>query len=165
MISMCGLAGVWGPAEGSVVSGVWAPAGASVNSASGRPSDNPSATRSHVLIGFPPCGVRPSSNRIEGRCAPPARPNHTMRTGAAVALRDFDPPDVALSHLLPKTLAAMFVRFTLSSCRLSSGDAERHPLAKHIARHRVLFLRAEASIMSSYRFCFATIEASGSHRR
>src|SRR5215207_3407164 len=50
MISMGGLAGVWGPAEGSVVSGVWAPAGASVNSASGRPSDNPSATPSDVLI-------------------------------------------------------------------------------------------------------------------
>src|SRR5262245_61895113 len=52
MISMCGLAGVWGPAEGSVVSGVWAPAGTSVDSASGRPSDNPSATRSDGLIGL-----------------------------------------------------------------------------------------------------------------
>src|ERR687887_1566454 len=62
MISMCGLAGGWGPAEGSVVSGVWAPAGTSVDSASGRPSDNPSATRSHVLIGFPPC-LHPNRTR------------------------------------------------------------------------------------------------------
>src|SRR5919108_6241088 len=101
MISMCGLAGIGGPAEGSVVSGVWAPAGASVNSASGRPSDNPIATRSHVLIGFPPCAVSLHPNRTRGAAPLRARPNHTMRTGAAIALRDFDLPDVALGQNEP----------------------------------------------------------------
>src|SRR5262245_10490479 len=56
MISMCALAGAGGLAEGSVVRGVWEPTGPSVNSATGRPSDNPSATRSHVLIGVLLCG-------------------------------------------------------------------------------------------------------------
>src|SRR5215216_4740607 len=111
MISMCGLAGVWGPAEGSVVSGVWAPAGASVNSASGRPSDNPSATQSHVLIGFPPCGVRPSSESNEGRCAPPVltKPYYAHRRRRCTARF---PPDVAVGHGLKGPGRANLVRST-----------------------------------------------------
>src|ERR687883_2092098 len=80
MISICGLAGVGGPAEGSVVSGVWALAGVSVNSASGTPTDNPSATRNHVLIGFPPCRARLSLNRNQGVAALRCSTNHTRRT-------------------------------------------------------------------------------------
>src|SRR5262245_27540744 len=102
MISMCGLAGGGGPTEGSVVSGVWAPAGASVKSASGRPSDNPSATQSRVLIGFPPCVVTPSSESNEGRGAPPVRdkPYYAHRRCRCTAR--FRPPDTALgSAILP----------------------------------------------------------------
>src|SRR5262245_21237030 len=98
MISICALAGVWGPAGGSVVSGVWEPAGPSAISASGRPSDNPSATRSHVLIGFLLWGN--AFIRIERGALNPsrARPDHPMRTGGAVALRDFGAADVAFGR-------------------------------------------------------------------
>src|SRR5262245_48081490 len=90
---MCGLAGAGGPAEGSVLSGgwVWASAGASVNSASGRPSDNPSATRSHVLMGLLLAGeVTFVSN--EGRCAPPVLDRIILRAQALRLRCEISPP-------------------------------------------------------------------------
>src|SRR5262245_38524034 len=124
MISMCALAGAGGLAEGMVVSGVWVLAGANVNSATGRPSDSPSATRSHVLIGFLLCGE--AFIRIElGACPSCARPDHPMRTGAAVALRDFDPPDVAgvSNRRAGRFMAGGHLRWgTAFACRLPPSN-------------------------------------------
>ena len=84
--------GVWGPAEGGVVGGVWAPAGE-------RQQRKWQAERQSKR-GAKPCphwvysllGVRRLSELNEGRCAPSVfEQTDTMRMGAAVALRDFDP--------------------------------------------------------------------------